>query len=107
MVSPCDVDYEESICTLRYASRVKFIKNHTHINVETKQGLIECFEKEIEELQKRIETITFQEEKALKIVSVHISLFIRLILYRISERKEERQGDNRRNEEASRRVRKN
>lgn len=78
MVSPSEVDYEESICTLRYASRVKYIKNHTHINVETKQGLIESFEKEIEELQKRIQTITFQEEKALRTVS--FVFFIRVYI---------------------------
>lgn len=68
MLSPSESDYEESICTLRYASRVKYIKNHSHINVETKQGLIECFEKEISELQKRISTLNLQEEKVIKMV---------------------------------------
>lgn len=68
MLSPSEADYEESICTLRYASRVKYIKNHSHINVETKQGLIECFEKEIFELQKRISSLNVQEEKVIKMV---------------------------------------
>jgi len=62
MLSPADVDYEESICTLRYASRVKYIKNTASINVETKKGLIECFEQEIEKLQQRINLISMHEE---------------------------------------------
>lgn len=100
MLSPSDLDYEESICTLRYASRVKYIKNHTHVNVETKQGLIESFEKEIEELQKRIQTITMQEEMALKAVSLFIIAVI-LFYYCIAfaARKEKRQGNERRNKE--------
>ncbi|XP_017769051.1 PREDICTED: kinesin-like protein KIF3A [Nicrophorus vespilloides] len=63
MVSPSEMDYEESICTLRYASRVKFIKNTARINVETKKGLIECFELEIEKLQQRIHLISLHEER--------------------------------------------
>ncbi|KAK4871761.1 hypothetical protein RN001_015885 [Aquatica leii] len=66
MVSPCEMDFEESICTLRYASRAKYIKNHIHINVETKKGLIESFEQEIAELQKRVAQISMAEEKAIK-----------------------------------------
>lgn len=64
MVSPSEVDYEESICTLRYASRVKYIRNQARVNVETKKGLIECFEQEIAKLQERITMITLYEEKA-------------------------------------------
>lgn len=66
MISPCEIDYEESICTLRYASRAKYIKNHVRINVETKKGLIESFEQEIAELQKRVAEISMEEEKAIK-----------------------------------------
>lgn len=67
MVSPSDVDYEESICTLRYASRAKYIKNHVHVNVETKKGLIEAFEHEIAELQKRVAQISLAEERVIKL----------------------------------------
>lgn len=63
MVSPASTDYEESICTLRYASRVKYIRNTARVNVETKKGLIECFELEIEKLQQRIQTISMYEQK--------------------------------------------
>ncbi|XP_022900797.1 kinesin-like protein KIF3A isoform X2 [Onthophagus taurus] len=64
MVSPSEADYEESICTLRYASRVKYIKNQIRVNVETKKGMIECFEQEIAKLQQRISIISLHEEKA-------------------------------------------
>lgn len=72
MVSPSEIDYEESICTLRYASRVKFIRNQARVNVETKKGLIESFEQEIAKLQERITMITLYEEKAAaKLVQLH------------------------------------
>lgn len=76
MVSPSESDYEESICTLRYASRVKYIKNQIRVNVETKKGMIECFEQEIAKLQQRISIISLHEEKAaLKLaVNYHNSL---------------------------------
>lgn len=61
MVSPCDLDYEESICTLRYAARVKQIQNYAHINIEQK-GLIEGFEQEIADLQQKIMELSIQNE---------------------------------------------
>lgn len=66
MLSPSELDYEESLCTLRYASRVKFIKNYSHVNTD-KLCLIESFEREIKELQDRITTISLLEEKVMKI----------------------------------------
>lgn len=66
MLSPSEFDYEESLCTLRYASRVKFIKNYSQVNTD-KLCLIESFEKEIKELQDRIATISLLEEKVMKI----------------------------------------
>lgn len=81
LVSPSEVDYEESICTLRYASRVKYIKNQVRINVETKKGLIECFEQEIAKLQERISVITMYEEKAaVKMVVMLRTKFFKLHL---------------------------
>lgn len=62
MLSPADVDYEESICTLRYAARVKHIQNHARINVEQK-GLIEGFEQEIAELQQKVLLLSLQEQQ--------------------------------------------
>lgn len=62
MLSPSELDYDESLCTLRYASRVKYIKNYTQVNTD-KLCLIESFENEIKELQERIKEITLIEEK--------------------------------------------
>ncbi|KAJ8955486.1 hypothetical protein NQ318_003588 [Aromia moschata] len=62
MISPADIDYEESMCTLRYAARVKYIKNCVKINVEEK-GLIEGFELEIAELQQKLTELSVQEQK--------------------------------------------
>ncbi|CAH0561938.1 unnamed protein product [Brassicogethes aeneus] len=62
MLSPADVDYEESICTLRYAARVKHIQNHARINVEQK-GLIEGFEQEIAVLQQKVLLLNLQEQQ--------------------------------------------
>ncbi|XP_056646406.1 kinesin-like protein KIF3A isoform X1 [Diorhabda sublineata] len=62
MISPADIDYEESMCTLRYASRVKFIKNCVKINVEEK-GLIEGFELEIAELKDRLAQLSVMEQR--------------------------------------------
>lgn len=62
MVSPADIDYEESMCTLRYAARVKYIKNCVKINVEEK-GLIEGFELEIAELQQKLAELNMIEQK--------------------------------------------
>ncbi|KAK9874406.1 hypothetical protein WA026_002753 [Henosepilachna vigintioctopunctata] len=60
MLSPCDIDFEESTCTLRYAARVKQIQNHAYINVEHK-GLIEGFQQEIADLQQKIMELSTQE----------------------------------------------
>lgn len=62
MLSPSELDYDESLCTLRYASRVKFIKNYTQVNTD-KLCLIESFENEIKELKDRIKEISLIEEK--------------------------------------------
>jgi len=77
MVSPSEVDYEESICTLRYASRVKYIRNQIRINVETKKGMIECFEQEIAKLQQRFTLILVHEEKAA--LKLAVGAFVRLL----------------------------
>ncbi|KAF2881289.1 hypothetical protein ILUMI_24889 [Ignelater luminosus] len=61
-ISPNENDYDESLCTLRYASRAKLIKNHVRLNIQTNKGLIENFEQEILELQKRLEQISMNEE---------------------------------------------
>lgn len=60
-ISPSRSDFDESVCTLRYASRVKHVKNRLHVNVETKRGLIESFEDEIAKLQRQLLLIDSRE----------------------------------------------
>lgn len=86
MVSPSEVDYEESICTLRYASRAKHIKNQARINVETRRGLIESFEDEIAKLRDRISILTLYEEKAAAkaVFMLHETLLYLIYIYDVN-----------------------
>ncbi|KAF5278985.1 hypothetical protein FQA39_LY05663 [Lamprigera yunnana] len=63
-ISPCSTDYEESLGTLRYASRAKLIRNHVHLNIQTDKGLIGKFEDEIMQLQKHLALILEKEESS-------------------------------------------
>jgi kinesin family protein 3/17 len=53
-VGPADYNYDETISTLRYATRAKSIKNHATINEDPKDALLRKFQKEIEELRKQL-----------------------------------------------------
>lgn len=93
MVSPNEIDYEESVCTLRYASRAKYIKNHVRINFETKRGLIEAFEHEIAELQKRVAVISLEEEQTVKPVTcVFLNQILQTIFLYFVEEEGKRKG---------------
>ena len=39
-ISPCEDSFEETISTLRYASRTKFIKNKPIVNEDPKDTLL-------------------------------------------------------------------
>jgi kinesin family protein 3/17 len=52
VASPADYNYEESLSTLRYASRAKFIKNKPKVNEDPKDALIRQYAEEIERLRK-------------------------------------------------------
>lgn len=54
-ISPADLNYVETISTLRYASRAKNIQNRTHINEEPKDALLRHFQEEIAELKRQLE----------------------------------------------------
>lgn len=54
-ISPADLNYAETISTLRYASRAKCIQNRTHINDEPKDALLRHFQEEIVELKRQLE----------------------------------------------------
>lgn len=54
-VGPADYNYDESVSTLRYATRAKSIQNHARINEDPKDAMLRKFQKEIEELRKQLE----------------------------------------------------
>ncbi len=53
-VGPADYNYDETINTLRYATRAKSIQNHAVINEDPKDALLRQYQKEIEELRKQL-----------------------------------------------------
>ena len=53
-LSPADYNYEESISTLRYASRAKSIKNKPTVNEDPKDALLKQYEDEINQLKKML-----------------------------------------------------
>lgn len=54
-VGPADYNYDETISTLRYATRAKSIKNHATVNEDPKDALLRQYQKQIEELRKALE----------------------------------------------------
>lgn len=50
-IGPADYNFEESLNTLRYASRAKFITNKPRINEDPKDAMIRQFQEEIEKLK--------------------------------------------------------
>uniref|UniRef100_A0A4W5RR39 Kinesin-like protein n=1 Tax=Hucho hucho TaxID=62062 RepID=A0A4W5RR39_9TELE len=54
-IGPADYNYDETISTLRYANRAKNIKNKARINEDPKDALLRQFQKEIEELKKKLQ----------------------------------------------------
>jgi hypothetical protein len=54
-ISPADYNYEETLTTLRYASRAKNIKNKPRINMDPKDALLKQYEDEIKKLRQIIE----------------------------------------------------
>lgn len=54
-VSPADYNYEETLTTLRYASRAKTIKNKPRVNEDPKDALLKQYEDEIRKLKEMLE----------------------------------------------------
>lgn len=54
-ISPADYNFEETLTTLRYASRAKNIKNKPRINMDPKDALLKQYEEEIIKLRQIIE----------------------------------------------------
>lgn len=54
-IGPACFNYDETLNTLRYASRAKNIRNKARINEDPKDALLKQFQKEIEELRRQLE----------------------------------------------------
>lgn len=54
-ISPSDYNYEETLSTLRYASRAKYIKNQPKINEDPKDALLKEYAEEIKKLKEMLE----------------------------------------------------
>jgi uncharacterized membrane protein YukC len=54
-ISPADFNYDETLTTLRYASRAKMIKNKPRVNQDPKDALLKQYEDEIQKLRDIIE----------------------------------------------------
>lgn len=53
-ISPADYNYDETISTLRYASRAKSIKNKPKVNEDPKDALLKQYEEEITKLKRML-----------------------------------------------------
>lgn len=54
-ISPADYNYEETLSTLRYASRAKNIANKPKINEDPKDAMLREYQNEIDMLRKMLE----------------------------------------------------
>ena len=54
-VSPADNNYDETVSTLRYASRAKNIKNKPTVNQDPKDALLKEYADEIKKLKEMLE----------------------------------------------------
>ena len=57
-VSPADYNYDETLSTLRYASRAKQIKNKPKLNEDPKDALLREYMDEIKKLKQLLEMQT-------------------------------------------------
>lgn len=56
-ISPADVNYEESLSTLRFAERAKHVVNTAVINESNNMKLVDELKKEVESLKKELESM--------------------------------------------------
>lgn len=54
-ISPADYNFEETLSTLRYASRAKFIKNKPTVNEDPKDAMLRQYADEIKRLKMMLE----------------------------------------------------
>lgn len=54
-IGPASYNYDETLSTLRYASRAKSVKNRPHVNEDAKDALLRQFQTEIEQLKAQLQ----------------------------------------------------
>ena len=59
--SPADYNYDETLSTLRYASRAKAIKNKPRVNEDPKDALLKQYEEEIKTLKELLQQLSSQK----------------------------------------------
>ena len=74
-ISPADYNYDETLTTLRYASRAKSIKNQPRVNMDPKDALLKQYEEEIQKLRAIIE----QSNKGQSIGTVDLGSSIKML----------------------------
>ena len=62
-IGPASYNYEETLTTLRFASRAKHIKNKPHINEDPKDALLRSFQLEIARLKASLENKKMRPKK--------------------------------------------
>lgn len=88
-VSPANYNFEETLSTLRYASRAKFIQNKPKINEDPKDALLKEYMQEIKKLKMMLEGKMPMNMAALQSAPGESStVFTQKIVYRDSENKE-------------------
>lgn len=62
-IGPASYNYEETVTTLRYASRAKKIRNKPQINEDPKDALLRSFQEEIGRLRTSLENKRMRSSK--------------------------------------------
>ncbi|KAM7538429.1 hypothetical protein Aperf_G00000067747 [Anoplocephala perfoliata] len=92
-IGPADLNYEESVSTLRYANHAKLIKNAARINEDPKDALIRQFQKEIEELRRQLSGVgTSTEPERLVLSDESPTGLLKKTSGNLKEEKEEKLG---------------
>ena len=74
-VGPADWNYDETMSTLRYASRAKNIKNKPRVNEDPKDAQIRSFQEEIERLTREL-----QARLILVLILISIPILILILI---------------------------
>ena len=84
VASPADYNYDESLSTLRYASRAKSIQNKPKINEDPKDALLRQYLEQINELKKQL-----AQQGERKVVIVEVPKYVRVPRKRQKEETEQ------------------